>query len=438
MSTSPAPLASQAPIILSELLRSPRTPHLLRLWEEVRSLPQVPQMDRWLAQRFRSEKRFGQKDRRWYAEAIFAAFRYGLWAAVCEEMEEQKLKEIPAPWLALEFEGAWAALRTLPAQKLFAWLSLRAGTESHPTLELWSQLRQEPAAAWLWEGLAPAGHRFADDRIARGTWSEGEAQAFLAAQSSRPPIWLRVNRAERSPAVRAELLERGWLIDERAGAFALSPQARLGSFAPFEAGWIELQDLASQEIGAALPLEPQDWVWDVCAGGGGKTMQIAARLGSTGQIIASDIRGYKLKDIEERAARAQFKQIRCLPWDGLTLPTFPSALQRRGGFDCVLVDAPCTGAGTWRRNPDARFRLGQASLKTYTEIQDQVLTRAAAAVKPKGFLVYATCSWLPDENEERIASFLRRFPDFMCLEQKLVGCPREDADTMFVARLQRQ
>jgi len=174
----------------------------------------------------------------------------------------------------------------------------------------------------------------------------------------------------------------------------------------------------------------------LCAGGGGKTMQLAAMLEGKGAVHASEIRDYKLKDLKERAKRAGFFHIQTYAWDGEKVPHFSG--QKNRMMDGVLVDAPCSGSGTWRRNPDAKYRPYDDSLRTLCQLQERLLSLGATRVKVGGKLVYATCSWLVEENEAVVERFLARHPGFKLQDRKLLGCPEIDADTMFVAVLVNQ
>jgi 16S rRNA (cytosine967-C5)-methyltransferase len=176
-------------------------------------------------------------------------------------------------------------------------------------------------------------------------------------------------------------------------------------------------------------------VWDACAGGGGKTIQIAARLANRGAVYASDIREYKLKEVRRRAARARFDNVRSFAWAGGRVPELAREVAKQGGFHWVLVDAPCTSSGTWRRNPDAKFRLSTAGLAELTALQGRLLQMAAGAVRPGGHLVYSSCSWLVEEDEAVVDGFLARNPDFELVRRSLEGAPGADADTMFSAIL---
>jgi 16S rRNA (cytosine967-C5)-methyltransferase len=160
--------------------------------------------------------------------------------------------------------------------------------------------------------------------------------------------------------------------------------------------------------------KPGEQIVDLCAGGGGKALSLAAMMGNRGQIHACDTDRRRLGKLMPRAQRAGARniQIRFLKPDPLASEADPDLADLEARMDCVLVDAPCSGTGAWRRNPDARWRLTPELLQNYGEAQAEVLARGAQAVKPGGRLVYVTCSLLPSENENRVAAFLAARPDF--------------------------
>jgi 16S rRNA (cytosine967-C5)-methyltransferase len=176
----------------------------------------------------------------------------------------------------------------------------------------------------------------------------------------------------------------------------------------YQKGWVEVQDEASQL--AALAVGPCDGaqVLDYCAGGGGKTLAIAALMENTGQVHAFDRDAQRLAPIFERLRRAGARNVQVISpaEDAGKL----DALRER--MDVVFVDAPCSGSGTWRRRPDTKWRLTEQQLERRMAEQDQVLAEAAAFVRPGGALVYATCSLFAEENEDRIAAFLSRHEGF--------------------------
>jgi len=176
----------------------------------------------------------------------------------------------------------------------------------------------------------------------------------------------------------------------------------------FLKGWFEVQDEGSQLAALLSGVAPGVQVADVCAGGGGKTLALAALMQGKGQIYAYDVDGRRLAPLKQRADRAGAHNIQIRT----PLRTRDALEDLRGRMDVVFVDAPCTGSGTWRRNPDAKWRLRPNALAKRLEEQRQALAMAAPLVKQGGRLVYVTCSVLPEENEDQIAQFLEDYHDF--------------------------
>jgi 16S rRNA (cytosine967-C5)-methyltransferase len=175
-------------------------------------------------------------------------------------------------------------------------------------------------------------------------------------------------------------------------------------------GWFEVQDEGSQIAARIAGAEPGMQVLDFCAGAGGKTLALAAAMGNKGQIHAYDRDRTRLRRIFPRLQRAGVRNCQIVePGDEARL----AALD--GRMDLVFVDAPCSGSGTWRRRPDAKWRLSEAALDKRREEQAAVLEESAPKVKPGGRLVYVTCSVLPCENGERIEAFLAAHPEFKLL-----------------------
>jgi 16S rRNA (cytosine967-C5)-methyltransferase len=244
----------------------------------------------------------------------------------------------------------------------------------------------------------------------------GEKRVYQAAAlAERAPVDLRFNRlkTDRPRAFKAlsplgahplALLETAMRIPApdpttRAGAVETIPQ--------FAKGWFEVQDLGSQIAAAAAGEVRGKQVLDLCAGGGGKTLALAAEMGNTGQIYAYDADPRRLSDTVRRSERAGVRNLQVRsPLQGEALKDL------EGRMDVVFVDAPCTGAGSWRRHPDTKWRLTPEALQRRMADQDAVLDQAAGYVKPGGRIVYVTCSVLPEEDEDRVAAFLARTPGF--------------------------
>jgi 16S rRNA (cytosine967-C5)-methyltransferase len=179
----------------------------------------------------------------------------------------------------------------------------------------------------------------------------------------------------------------------------------------FLKGWIEIQDEGSQLAALLSAVKPGEQVVDLCAGGGGKTLALASMMENHGQIYATDNDARRLAPIHDRLTRGGVRNVQVRTPRGKA----DAVEDLNGRIDCVVVDAPCTGIGTWRRNPDAKWRLRPGSLEIRRKEQEAVLDRAAALVKPGGRIVYITCSILPEENDDALASFLDRRQGFSAI-----------------------
>ena len=180
-------------------------------------------------------------------------------------------------------------------------------------------------------------------------------------------------------------------------------------------GLVEIQDEGSQLVARLAGAKPGAQVLDLCAGGGGKTLALAADMDNRGQIYATDSDGRRLAPIFARLERAGVRNAQVRAPRGETDVLADLA----GRCDLALVDAPCTGVGAWRRNPDAKWRMRPGALVERMKDQDAVLARAAKTVKPGGALAYVTCSLLPDENEDRVKAFLASHAEFTPVDMRL-------------------
>ena len=176
----------------------------------------------------------------------------------------------------------------------------------------------------------------------------------------------------------------------------------------FRQGHFEIQDEGSQVAALLSGARPGETVLDFCAGGGGKTLALAAMMGGEGRIVAHDAELPRLAPIVERLKRAEVRNVEVVPPHEKEEKLAPL----KGSSDLVLVDAPCSGTGTWRRRPDAKWRLKPRAVTKHAESQAVLLDEAATYVRPGGRLVYVTCSLLPPENAEQAAAFLERNGDF--------------------------
>lgn len=286
-------------------------------------------------------------------------------------------------------------------------------------------------------------------REALGDGLDREMAALLA----EAPVDLRVNTLV---GTRADAVERLAKAEIEAVPTPFSPlglrlarRVNLGASAAFRSGLIEIQDEASQIAALMVGARPGETVLDYCAGAGGKTLALAAAMENRGRLVACDTADWRLAHARPRLSRAGISNVetRLLGRKG-PAPSF-------GPFDRVLIDAPCTGSGTWRRNPGAKWRLRPEDLDRHTASQAAILDSAAALVAPGGRLVYAVCSLLDAEGGAQIEAFLRRRDDFAVVPAadawaETVGgaCPssgpylgflpgRDGTDGFFLAVLER-
>jgi 16S rRNA (cytosine967-C5)-methyltransferase len=234
----------------------------------------------------------------------------------------------------------------------------------------------------------------------------------MVAMDAPAPLDLRVNLLKSTlEHARASLAAEGVESElTRLSPWGLRVQGRRPVTAgrTFQAGLIEIQDEGSQLVAALVGARPEMRVADWCAGAGGKTLALAMAMENRGHIAACDISAFRLDSAVRRLRRAGVHNVE----RHLVAVGDKWAKRRAGTFDRVLVDAPCTGTGTWRRNPDARPRLSERDLIELRPKQAAILDQAARLVRSGGWLVYATCSLLPEENEAQVQGFLAAHPEF--------------------------
>lgn len=258
----------------------------------------------------------------------------------------------------------------------------------------------------------------------------GDYPAVSAAMRARAPVWLRVNTLRATRAEAQQSLEVEGVTTRAHATVATALEATQGarkiqSSAAYRDGLIELQDASSQAAIAALTEAlpaPQGTVLDYCAGGGGKALALAAAWPQA-SILAHDIDAARMRDIAPRAERA-----------GLRIETRPPG-RPGGGHVLVVVDAPCSGSGTWRRTPEAKWRLTQERLDALVALQAEILRKAAALVAPGGALAYMTCSLFEVENRLQISEFGASEGWIARFDQRWL--PGPDGDGFYLALLDR-
>ena len=215
----------------------------------------------------------------------------------------------------------------------------------------------------------------------------------------------------------------------------LGKRGALFGMRAFRDGWFEMQDEGSQLVAQLVQAKPGEKGIDFCAGAGGKTLALAAQMENRGRILAWDVSGKRLGQMKPRLGRAGVSNVQAK----VIKSERDNVVKRhRDSADWVLLDVPCSGTGTWRRNPDLRRRTTQADLGELKQLQKAILESAARLVKAGGRLVYATCSILPEENEVQISEFTDRHPDFKLENPTLRLYPHVDGTDGFFGSVLRK
>lgn len=353
--------------------------------------------DEALSRYFRAHRSLGRQERAFVAEAAFAVLRRKRSLAAAAGSEAPRALLVAALVRVLGFSGR--ALDEALKPEEFDLVSRAKAFRLD---------REAPAVRadlpdWLWERLAA--ERGAEDAMRT-------AQALLNAA----PLDLRVNiaRTDRDAALAglaADGLEGAATPYSPAG-IRLPGKPAINRHPLFADGLVEVQDEGSQLLGWLVAPRRGEMVADYCAGAGGKTLALAMLMRGTGRLYAMDVSARRLAALAPRAARAGVTSIHPIALSG---DNDPRVKRLAGKMDRVLVDAPCSGFGTLRRNPDLKWRHGPVAVDELSAKQGRILESAARLVKPGGRLVYATCSILAQENDAVIDAFLGRNPAFKSL-----------------------
>ncbi|WP_018149860.1 RsmB/NOP family class I SAM-dependent RNA methyltransferase [Leeia oryzae] len=357
-------------------------------------LPLTHPADVNLSYFFRNNGQLGQQDRSWIAESVFGLLRHKIWID-------------------------WRIGKATPRQQLIAYFRLVKGL---PQRELQGILN-ESDMAWL-QGIMsqPAGEMPLHVKAELPEWvseklkdqfNEEQLIALGRGLKEAAPLDLRVNtiKAQR-PQVLAALLKSQFPAEiSPLSPFGIRVQGKpaINRHPVFLYGEVEVQDEGSQLLGVLLAPKRHDMVVDFCAGAGGKTLLLGAMMASQGRLYAFDISEKRINNLRPRLKRSGLSNVH----PQLISSENDQRIKRLAGkIDRVLVDAPCSGLGTLRRNPDLKWRQTPDGLAEIIARQQSILQSASRLVKPGGRLVYATCSILPEENQQQIERFLENNPAF--------------------------
>lgn len=347
----------------------------------------------------RTHREMGSRDRRFLSQAVFSFFRWRGWT-----VDKLGLTSVEACLLGtlldtVQLSPSFQFLQTickLPSR--IQPMGDKSLQEKCDTLNKWFKGTENSKPLELVD-LVPADFTSMVDPAA--------IERCIVAFQQRPPAWLRSRTTAES--LMQALAKQGVPSNTHSrvkAAVSVDAGNNLTSMLASQSGRFVIQDLASQCVGlVCAPSQGEEW-WDCCAGAGGKSLHLMDLMQQDGKILATDVRIGTLKELRKRARRYGIRNIRTHPFNAASDEPF------RKTFDGVLVDAPCSGWGTWARNPDARWRTSQKEVIHCANRQLNILNNATWCVKPGGVLLYAVCTLTRPETEEVVMNFMDQHPDF--------------------------
>ena len=378
--------------------------------------------DKVVARALKKDKRWGSSDRKFVAETIYEVVRWKrLYAEIAEVKEPYNREDI---WRMF---AVWAVLRGYPIPD---WRQL----EGTPERKIKGRFDELSKVRKMRESIPDWMDELGAKELGEDLWTKE-----IAAQNKQAQVILRVNTLnttrEKLHAILMDLNIETEFLPNQPDALVLKERANVFMTDAFKAGLFEVQDASSQLVAAFLDVQPGMRVVDTCAGAGGKTLHMASLMQNKGQLIAMDLYESKLKQLKLRAKRNGAFNI-----EYRIIDTTKVIKKLHEKADRVLIDAPCSGLGVLKRNPDAKWKLQPEFIDNIRKIQAEVLESYSKIVKPGGKLVYATCSILPSENEEQIKKFLNTEigKSFNFIKDSKVLASQSGFDGFYMALLERK
>ncbi len=378
--------------------------------------------DKVVARALKKDKRWGSSDRKFVAETIYEVVRWKrLYAEIAEVKEPYNREDI---WRMF---AVWAVLRGYPIPD---WRQL----EGTPERKIKGRFDELSKIRKMRESIPDWMDEVGVQELGEELWTKE-----IAAQNKQAQVILRVNTLnttkEKLRGILMDLNIETDFLPNQPDALVLKERANVFMTDAFKEGLFEVQDASSQLVAAFLDVQPGMRVVDTCAGAGGKTLHMASLMQNKGQLIAMDLYESKLKQLKLRAKRngAFNIEYRIIDSTKVIKKLYEKA-------DRVLIDAPCSGLGVLKRNPDAKWKLQPEFIDNIRKIQAEVLESYSRIVKPGGKLVYATCSVLPSENQDQVKKFLatENGKNFTFVKDSKVLASQSGFDGFYMALLERK
>ncbi len=372
--------------------------------------------DKVIEKTLKANKKWGSKDRGFVAESFYDIIRWKrkLEFYMGEEIQRTNLYNLIATYLLTkEYE--------IPEFDEFS------GIDFQKIEERFSEKIDNPAIEqsvpdWLYQLIEKDYGK--------------ETLEILTALNQQAEVYLRANTLKTTSenVIKSLAIEgiEAVAFPGHENAIQIKQRKNLFRTSAFQDGWFEVQDISSQLVSKALDPKPGTRVFDVCAGAGGKTLHLAALMQNKGQLIALDIHEWKLKELKRRARRAGAHNVE-------TRPIVAKTIKRlKDSADSLLIDAPCSGLGVLKRNPDAKWKLDQDFIDRITKEQAEILQNHSKILRKGGKMVYATCSILPEENEKQVEKFLANNPEFSLISEQTLLPHITGSDGFYISVMERK
>ncbi len=378
--------------------------------------------DKVIQQLLKRDKRWGSRDRGFVAETTYSIVR---WKRLYAEIANVK-----TPFNRDDAWRLFAVWATLKGIKLPDWNYF----ENTPTRKIKGRFDELSKDRKFREAVPNWIDEIGEKELGNDLWTKELAALNLQADVILRTNTLKTTKKELQLRLQSEGIETE-ILPKHPDALKLKARANVFMTETFKKGWFEVQDASSQLVAAYLEVAPGQKVIDSCAGAGGKTLHLAALMQNKGQIVAMDIYESKLKKLKVRAKRNGAHNI-----DLKVIDSTKPIKKLYNKADRVLIDAPCSGLGVLRRNPDAKWKLTPEFLTNIKKTQQNVLCQYSKMVKPKGKLVYATCSVLPSENEAQVDQFLASDfgKEFTFIKHKKIFAHTSGFDGFYMALLEKK
>ncbi len=369
--------------------------------------------DKSLEKLFKQNPKWGSRDRRFVAEAVYDIVRnYRLYAELAQS--PKNFWFITAVWLIIknielpnwqEFQHVDPVFILKQKERFITQLAVY---ESYPD--------------WLWQ--------LGENELGKDVW-----QKEAIAMNTQAEVVLRVNTLKSTlqklkEAFAAENIDT-IEIKNVTNALQLVKRENIFKNKYFAEGWFELQDAGSQQIGEFVNPKPNEFIIDACAGAGGKSLQLAALMQNKGKIISMDVEAWKLEELKKRAKRAGAFNI-----ETRIIEDTKTIKRLEGKADKLLLDVPCSGLGVIKRNPDAKWKLNLETIERTKQLQQKIITDYNSMLKAGGSLIYSTCSLLPSENKLQIDLFLKAHSNFEFVKDHTI-LPSQGYDGFYMCELKK-